>query len=43
MEPVDVAPTARELVAEGLEVEEVASAVVYTGTEVSADVQHRVG
>lgn len=34
---------AREEETVGLEVEEVASAVVYTDRQVSADVQHRVG
>ena len=42
-EPVDGTPMAREEEAEGLEVEEVASVVVYTDKQVSTDVQHRAG
>lgn len=40
--PLDRTPMAREEEAEGLEVEEVASVVVYTD-EVRRDVQHRAG
>lgn len=42
-EPVDGTPMARQEETEGLEVEDVASVVVYTDIEVSADDQHRVG
>lgn len=40
---MDGAPMAREEEAEGLEVEEVASAVAYTDKQVSRDVQHIAG